>query len=172
MNLSQGITKAYETKWCFANSFTVKFTFNEYTPYMRELESDDINVNILSITTPEFSNSPVELWIGNRWRIQNGRANLYRYSITFKDKDQMKLYRLWNALYSESGHQYFDAVSFTTNIFKDKDWLNEEQSETPLISLGQSIVESISQLTFNNDIQNQIAEFTVQIRCVAPLVNF
>lgn len=171
MKLSDGIAKAYENKWSFNNTFTVAFSFTEeLNRFMKSYSTDAMNLNIISIQTPEFSNSPVELWIGNRWRTQNGRDNLYKFSITFRDMDQMSLYRAWHQVYLETAQQYFDHVSFNVKLYKDADWYNE--GKDLLMNLEQTIVESVSQLTFSNDTQNQLAEFTVGFKCTAPQVIF
>lgn len=171
MKLHEGIIRAYENKWSFINTFTVQFDFgmSEYNlSAIGNYNNESINLNIISIQTPEFSNAPIETFIGDRWRIQNSRDNVYRFSITFRDVDQMSLYEAWKRIYTYTKYQYFDNVKFSVTIYKDADWQNEQNKK--FMILHETIVESVSGLTFSNDTQNQIAEFTVNYRCIAPIV--
>lgn len=171
MKLHEGITQAYQNKWSFTNTFTVQFDFGVASinnSIMSDFNNDSINLNIISVQTPEFSNAPIETWVGDRWRIQNSRDNVYRFSITFRDMKQMSLYESWVNIYRNTKYQYFDNVKFSVTIYKDADWYNE--SDKKLIILHETIVESVSGLTFNNETQNQIAEFTVNFRCIAPII--
>ena len=118
------------------------------------------------MTTPDFQNTPIESFVGNKWRIQNGRDELYKFSITFRDKDQMSIYKSFYNLYRETKEQYFDNCSFSIIIYKDADYYYEKDRKFML--LNGTIVESVSQLQFSNDTQNQIAEFTVNFKCVSP----
>lgn len=167
MKLKAGIVKAYETHWSMINTFTVNFNFSWLMEKQLQLPFDDsLNLHIVSLDTPSFQNTPIETFIGNRWRIQNGRDELYKFSITFRDKDQMKIYKSFYNLYKETKEQYFDNCSFSVIIYKDADYYNE--SDKKFMELNGTIIESVSQLQFSNDTQNQIAEFTVTFKCVAP----
>lgn len=171
MNLKDGITKAYETQWSMINTFTVQFDFgvNFNMKQLCKVPFDDsLNLNIVSLTTPDFQNSPIETFIGNRWRVQNGRDELYKFSITFRDKDQMRLYKSFYDMYRETKEQYFDHCCFNVGIIKDADYYDE--TDVKIMNLGGSIIESLSQLQFSNDTQNQIAEFTVNFKCIMPSV--
>lgn len=169
MNLKDGIAKAYETHWSMINTFTVEFQFGDnmnMVDLLRTDFDDSLNLHIVSVTTPDFQNSPIETFIGNRWRVQNGRDELYKFSITFRDKDQMRLYKSFYNLYRETKEQYFDNCSFDVIIYKDADYYDE--TDKKFMSLNRTIIESLSQLQFSNDTQNQIAEFTVNFKCIAP----
>lgn len=171
MNLKDGIAKAYETQWSMINTFTVQFDFGNnwnMKKLCRVPFDDSLNLNIISVTTPDFQNSPIETFIGNRWRVQNGRDELYKFSITFRDKNQMRLYKSFYDMYRETKEQYFDNCCFNVGIIKDADYYNE--SDVKIMNLGGTIVESLSQLQFSNETQNQIAEFTVNFKCVMPSI--
>lgn len=169
MNLKDGINKAYETHWSMINTFTVQFNFPWNMSRLLKAKFDDsINLHIISVTTPDFTNTPIESFVGNRWRIQNGRDELYKFSIRFRDKDQMSLYKSFYALYRETGEQYFEHCSFQVMIKKDADYFYE--NDKSFMNLNGTIIESLSNLEFSNDTQNQIAEFTVNFKCVSPEV--
>lgn len=169
MKLKDGITKAYETHWSMINTFTVNFNFGRNLNMQRLLKTkfdDSLNLHIVSLSTPDFENTSIETFVGNRWRIHNGRDELYKFSITFRDKDQMRIYKSFYNLYRETKEQYFDNCSFSVIIYKDADYYNERDKK--FMELNGTIIESISQLQFSNDTQNQVAEFTVNFKCVSP----
>lgn len=170
MNFADGMRKAYETRWSYINTFNVKMTFahEETKNQIGWTLSDDerLNIHVVSIDTPQFANQPIEVFVANKWVIQNGRDELYRFSITFRDYDQMKLYRKFVKLYQATREDYFDHVKMTIQLAKEGDWYN--QAEQVLFDFENTIVESVSQLQFNNTTENQIAEFTVNFKTTFP----
>jgi hypothetical protein len=170
MNFADGLSKAYDTKWSFINTFEVQFIFD--SEMKQDIGWDDlsdgnnINLHVVSIDTPQMTNQPIEVFIANRWVIQNGRDELYRYSVTFRDRDNMDLYRKFVRLYQRTREDYFDFVKFTVLLTKERDWLAQENSV--LYEFRDTIVESVSQLQFNNTTENQIAEFTVNFKTTFP----
>ncbi len=172
MRFIDGITVAYETKWSFINSFHVTFNFNEKMRGKMNWTGEDdenINLHIVSMDTPQFTNSPIEQFVANKWLIHNGRDELYRFSITFRDKNSMMYYRKFLRLYQETREDYFDHVSFSVLLNKETDWKGVGDSK--LFDLSGVIIESISQLQFNNTTENQIAEFTVGFKSTFPIIN-
>jgi len=172
MKFAEGLAKAYETKWSFINSFTVQFdiknNLKEKSGWSDVEDGANINLHIVSIDTPQFTNQPIEVFVANRWVIQNGRDELYRFSITFRDRDKMNLYRKFLAMYHATRDDYFDHVSMTITLSKDGDWKQEIDSK--LFEFKDTIIESIGQLQFNNTTENQIAEFTVNFKTVTPFL--
>jgi hypothetical protein len=173
MKLSQSIVEAYDTKWSFINSFDVSFQFSgsmmAQSGWNNATDGRNINLHVVSIDTPQFTNSPIEVFVANQWAIHNGRDELYRFSITFRDKDQMSLYRKFVKMYQYTREDYFDNISFYVRLSKDADWLGERDST--LMEFYDTMIESVSQLQFNNTTENQIAEFTVQFKCKTPVIN-
>ncbi len=173
MLLADGIQLAYERKWAMINTFTAQFILpqklKEKTTNGFFLENDDLNLSIVSFTTPDFTNDPIEAYIANRWIIQNGKDSLYRYTITFRDYDQFKLYSTFMEIYNLTKDNYFDDIAIMISIIKDPDWYNE----TPrvLFEFGGTLIEGVSNLSFSNDTENQIAEFTISCKCTKPIVN-
>jgi len=169
MKLADGIKQAYERKWSMINTFNVEITIvPEGLGTVIGQFSDDVNLNIISVTTPDFTNDPIEAWIGNRWFIANGKDALYRYSITFRDQDQLSLYRKFIKAYNYTKTNYFEHSRMEIRIVKDADWGNE--TNNMFMELNGSLIESVSNLSFSNDTENQIAEFTVNFKCVEPIV--
>ena len=170
MDLQTAVTQAYETKWSMINTFTVQITT---TPAMESfinqvdskisLLNESINLNIISITTPDFTNDPIEVFTANKWFVHNGKDQLYRFSMTFRDQDQMSLYRLFYKIYNFSNSNYFDDAKMTIKVMKDADWGSE--GRTMFMTFNDVFIEGISNVTFSNTTENQIAEFSVNFKC-------
>jgi len=166
LKLDQAVVEAYNRQWSMVNTFTVQI---DLSPELTDLVGgfrDDLNLSIISITTPDFVNDPIESFIANRWFIQNGRDALYRYNITFRDYDQMNLYKKFMKIYNFTKTNYFNKASMNIHITKDGDWFNELDKK--FLELDGTLVEAVSNISFSNDTENQIAEFTVSLKCNKP----
>lgn len=174
MDFATGLLKAYKTRWSYINTFRVQFHFGVHKSKAEKImewtreDDESINLNIVNISTPQFQNQPIEIFSANTWRIHNGRDELTKFSITFRDQDQMKYYRKFATLYKKTKEDYFDHVSFDIQIYKDADYLGE--NEKTLMYLDECIIESVSQLQFSNTTENQIAEFTVNFKCLRTII--
>jgi hypothetical protein len=172
MNFAKGLQKAYEEKWAYINTFTVYLGIVDEDTKKQCGWTDEllrnINLNIVSIDTPQFTNQPIEVFVANQWRIHNGRDELYRFSITFRDKDQLALYRCFVKHYNLTRSDYFDSSKMAIVLSKDADYVDE--IEKPLFTFSDTLIESVSQLQFNNTTENQIAEFTVNFKTVIPTI--
>ena len=175
MILAKGIQQAYETEWSMANTFTIAMTIPErvlFNLFEHGLESDfkfefsdQLNLHIVSISTPDFTNDPIEAYVANKWRINNGKDSVKQFSITFRDHNQMSLYRKFLHLYDVTKESYFDDVAMTINLNKDPDWFNE--SFLPFMEFNGVIVMAVSNLALSNITESEIAEFTVTFKCVS-----
>ena len=164
--LSDAIIDAYQRNWSMVNTFTVEIHTPKYLTNMGINFNESINLNIKTISTPDFTNNPIEAFIANRWIIQNGADSRYTFNITFQDQDQMTLYKKFMKLYILTKENYFDDVALTIIVNKDADWNAEDDKQ--FIVLSGSLIESISNVQFSNDTENQIAEFTVNFKCNNP----
>ena len=98
--LADAITDAYNRRWSMINTFTVEIHLPSYLRGKVGSFDEDINLNIVSVTTPDFTNDPIEVFVANRWVIQNGKDSLYRFTITFRDHNQMSLYKKFMTILS------------------------------------------------------------------------
>lgn len=169
MNLANGIIEAYQRKWSMINTFNVQFTLTPILVDKIGLIDDNVNLNIVSFETPDITNDPIESFIANRWFIQNSRDILYRFSCTFRDEDQLNLYRKFWGIYEFTKDNYFDDSKMDIKIFKNPDWYNEE--DLSFMNLNGVLIESVSNLSFNNTTENQIAEFTVSFKATEIQIN-
>lgn len=166
--LADAINDAYNRRWSMINTFTAEIHLPSYLRSKVGSFDEDINLNIVSVTTPDFTNDPIEVFVANRWVIQNGKDSLYRFTITFRDHDQMSLYKKFMRIYNLTKENYFDDIKMNIVINKDPDWANE--SDKKFMHLWGVLVEGVSNLSFSNDTENQIAEFTVSFKCNSPVV--
>ena len=130
----------------------------------------DLNLCIKSITTPDVTNTPIEEYIANKWFIHQGRQELYRFSITFRDLDQMKLYREFHKLYKDQRNNYFDDICMQVKILKDSDWYGEPVTKEFMTFEG-TMIENISNVSFNNENENEIVEFSVNFKANVMIVH-
>ena len=166
--LADAINDAYNRRWAMINTFTVEIHLPWYLRGKVGSFDEDINLNIVSVTTPDFTNDPIEVFVANRWVIQNGKDALYRFTITFRDHNQMSLYKKFMRIYNLTKENYFDDIKMNIVINKDPDWANE--SDKKIMHFWGVLVEGVSNLAFSNDTENQIAEFTVSLKCNNPVV--
>ena len=166
--LADAINDAYNRRWAMINTFTVEIHLPWYLRGKVGSFDEDINLNIVSVTTPDFTNDPIEVFVANRWVIQNGKDSLYRFTITFRDHNQMSLYKKFMRIYNLTKENYFDDIKMNIVINKDPDWANE--SDKKIMHFWGVLVEGVSNLAFSNDTENQIAEFTVSLKCNNPVV--
>ena len=165
MNFATGIVNAYKTKWSYINTFEVKLNFQSGARTFSGWNSSDdenLNLHIISIDTPQFSNQSIEVFQANRWFIHNGRDELYRFTITFRDSGQMNLYRKFTKLYRYTREAYLDDCKITVELFKDADYITEFQKK--ILTFEDTMIESVSQLQFSNTTETQIAEFSVSFK--------
>jgi len=171
MDFAKGLLKAYETKWSYVNTFNVHIQFADAIKkeiQWTNADEENINLNIISIDTPQFTNQSIDVFIGDRWKTHNGRDELYRFSITFRDQDQMLFYKKFVKAYFYQQKNYFDKVKMSVILSKDPDYWDEENRQ--IFEFQDAMIESVSQVQFNNTTEAQIAEFTVQLKCTLPLL--
>lgn len=172
MDFASGLLQSYKTKWSYVNSFTVDIDFSPITKRFinwTTQDSRDVNLNIISIDTPQFTNSAIEVYVGDRWRTHVGRDELYRFSMTFRDRDQMDLYKKFVSAYLMQKTSYFDDAKMKITLWKDADYKDEKNKI--LYEFQDVIIESVSQIQFNTTTENQIAEFSVNFKTATPILD-
>ena len=173
MDFAKGLVKAYKTKWSHINTFRVQIQFAPQIKgaidWKDDIDGRDINLNIVSIDTPAFQNQPIEVYIADQWRVHNGRDELYKFTITFRDQDQMNFYRKFVTAYLFQKTNWFDDVKMQIGVWKDADYLGEIDKK--LFDFTDVMIDGVSQVQFNNTTEAQIAEFSVDFKCAMPLID-
>jgi len=173
MLLSEVVDKVYKRSWSLISNFSLELypKNNQFASLIgwgsAQKTNEDLNVSLISIDTPEYTNQSIEDFSGNMWRYNNGRDELFRFSITFRDFNQMELYHKFINAYNLSKDNYFDKVVFNVNVFTDPD--NGAPNQRLLFGTQSALIEGVSQLQLNYSTKNQIAEFTVRFKCNSPL---
>jgi hypothetical protein len=171
MNFAEGVDKAYKIKWAYVNTFQVQFLFSElmkenvgWTPD----DEDGLNINIKGISTPQYTNQPIEVYVGDQWKIHNGRNELWKFTISFRDQDQLTLYRKFVKSYNWQKTAYFDQCKMDITLWKDADY--QDEGDEILFVFNNVMIESVGQVQFSNETEAQIAEFDVEFKCTTPLI--
>ncbi len=171
MKFADALIKAYQTRWSYVNSFSVEIGFNENIKEeigWSNADDENLNLNIISINTPQLTNSAIEVYVADRWRIHNGRYEVFNFDMTIRDQDQMKLYTKFLQAHQLQQYNYFDNIKMSPIIYKDPDYYKETKRK--IITLEDTMITSISQVQFSNTTENQIAEFSVQFKSATPKV--
>jgi len=171
INFADAVEKAYQTKWSFVNTFAVQFHFQKHTvntAQWTEEEISNLTFCIKNINTPQFTNSPIEGYVADMWKIHNGRNELFRFNIGFRDYGQMTLYKRFIKTYNSQKLAYFNDCKFSVSLYKDADHVGE--IDKLLYTFDDVIIESIGQIQFSNETEAQIAEFEVNFKSINPII--
>ena len=171
MNLYDAVPEIYKRKWSYISNFTVQINFaqkiDEVIGWSKKIGSDSL-LNIKELTTPQFTASSIEQFIGDRWFFHNGKDELFTFNITFRDQDQMLLYRMFTNAFVAQKKMYFNDCKLEVIITKDADYTGEVPKK--LLLLKDCMISSVSSLSISNETEAQIAEFSVDFRCRSPIV--
>jgi hypothetical protein len=192
------MSHAYNKDWDLINAFTVLFLGKgvEQTTEVKgvkqttEVKGDKktgsgdklsnitkfneaIASSIISLDTPQFNSQNIESFMGGRWYINNGRDEVYRFSMTFRDFNNLSLYRIFTKMYFRQRYEYFDSVAFSVIIGKSQalnafGGTKDTVIDSDIFKFEETIIDSISQVQFSNNTEAQIAEFTVQFKSGRP----
>jgi hypothetical protein len=183
LKISEAVNIIQNKKWTKINNFHVDITFDgkadneKYGPVdfaklcgwtSNTITPDDINAALISVNTTQYQNQTVNQYVSYEWRFHQGRDDLYRFSMTFRDYDQMKLYNLFRTLYIKGKDQYFNKIKMNIKVNLADDY---GVKEVPIFQTTTAIIENISQLQFSHNTENQVAEFSVNFICNTTEVN-
>lgn len=186
INISETITNFLKKDWSYINQFDVTFTIpptlSSKVEQLKYITNDKISENIISVDTPQLSSQNIESFTGDKWYFHNGKTELLRFSITFKDYSYMLLYKAFTTLFEIQKTWYFDdvAIGVDINYLHDGEaggvYPNIEYNESTIspgltegnksriLKFNKVLIDSVSQVQFSHNTENQIAEFTVQFK--------
>jgi len=163
MKLDKMVTLAYNTNWTKINNFTIQLTPSQSKTnnqgILSKISNDQLNLALISCDIPPLNVSPIETFLGGRWYFTNGRADMARVTLTFRDFNEFALYKEFSKMFENSLGNYNNIHSTILDVFTDN-----EKGEKKIFSLSGLIIEQVSQLQFSNQTENQIAEFSVTLR--------
>ena len=166
MKFQSIMTKIQETHWTRINNYDVEISFNnnKFQAYCGYTATpDELNAAMISVSTPSYQASIITQYVGYEYRLGLGRPDIYRFTITFRDYDQMKLFNAFRNAFVASKDFYFNDIKMNITVNLDSDYGAEKK--TPIFQTTTAIIENVSQLTFSHDTENQIAEFSVSFLC-------
>lgn len=164
MSFSSNVQQAYKRKWSFINNFTCMIT-----PVGAALATAssalaiswrDQELNIKDVTIPQYGFNPIEQWMTDQYRYAPGQPQAQTISITFRDQNQMELYRSFVRLFHISRSAYPEDCAISIAIYKDADYIGETAKQL-VYSAKKAIISGVSQVQFSNETEAQIVEFSV-----------
>lgn len=135
-------------------------------------DNERLSLHLIDLTLPQLTYSLISSYNGKRYSHHTGRPAEYKFNMKFRDSNQLEFYRLFCTQFREQDYRYFDDVYFDVFVSKDSDYgdginigkqtnVDYTKQSSPLMSLKRCLIESISQLNFSNNTQNQHIEFSV-----------
>lgn len=181
LNLNNSILKIYNARWSYINNFYIQITLGSKLKSQAGLssneanliESEELNLYLKCIDSPQLSYSPIEEFIGNDYHIATGRPEAIRLTCTFRDVNQCQLYRSFVKLFQAETLLYNDQIGISITLFKAPDYVSEGSADdtgVPIMKYQNLLIDSVSQMQFSNETEAQVAEFSVQFRGAKPVV--
>jgi hypothetical protein len=161
MNLDKMVTLAYSTNWTKINSYTIQMIGS---PRLDAVGPDKINLALKSVTLPALTASPIETYVGGKWFVANGRADMARVEFTFRDFDNFTLYKIFSNLFELAQGAYPRDTANITTILINLDDPEGADKQIPFAKFSDMLIENVSQISFSNETENQVAEFSVTLR--------
>lgn len=196
MKFTDALQVVHQIHWDRPNSFEVYFAWNykmlnnpqapgdtvdynnaakiqqgnilDWTP----ADNERLSLHLKSLSLPQVGAQQLSSWAGNRWAHNYGTPEMYKFSMTFYDSNQLGFYKTFTAQFREQSYRYFDDYTFNVFVSKDSDYGDQYHNDMtglearswrsmPLMSLKRCSIEGVGPLQFSNDTENQILEFTV-----------
>lgn len=172
-SLHDAISNIYNTKWTLNTNFYLDMTPHDDNTLWGDLGLKDIDLNLYlkSIELPQYgTNTVIEEFINDRYRIAQGVYDVAQITLSFKDFDSFILYKTFLKYLTNSRNKYFNDISFNIDIYKLPDYPGEETKK--IMTIEKCIIKYVSKITLSNESEAQIGEFDVQIQssCV-PKIN-
>jgi len=118
---------------------------------------------VTSITLAEINTSPVEEYIGEEWRFATGRLENYLLTITMKDYDNFKIYKLWANAIQNFAREYPDDQKINVEVKTAQDF--DINNLVRILEFKDCILTTVSGPTLDNSAVASIAEFSVTLKC-------
>lgn len=188
------INEVYGIEWDFNNQFIIKDMNNEYLSKIKGIASlaslfepsvqginDGISIlnrHIVNVTFPALTTSTLESWIGSYWQYTTGRPVVGQMIVTFTDYDNYTLYNeflaAFNVLHDSFPTEQMWNITISKILPKQSGRslstlkpLGKSVSESdmvPMIKTKTAMLESISELHFDQSNANALSTFEVTFK--------
>lgn len=150
-------------KWQDPSKFEVQLT----GPGAALGKLDTVPPNILtacitSISLPDINVTPIEGYIGEEWRFASGRLENYLITITFKDYNNFKLYKIWSDALQKFLREYPDDQKINIVVRTADDFSPTGLSK--IVEYKDAILSTVSGPTLDNSAIASVAEFSVTLK--------
>lgn len=172
MKFYDAVPEVYKRRWSYIGTFTVQLFLPQALDnicHWSKRFGSGVDLNVKDISVPQWGMSTFEDIIADRRMIAYDKFENFTVNITFRDQDQMALYRTLTRAFVASRKMYADDCACTVVVIKDADYKGE--ADKKLITFTGCLMTGISQLSFSNETKNQIAEFSVEFACIKPIVH-
>ena len=154
MNISDLSNNINSKNWTLTDNFTIQID-NDIQG--NRITQEDWNISTISVSLPELSAGESEAILGGEYRLNSKIQDLFRFTITFRDYDQLKIRSYFENKFILQQLEYPDAISTNIRIDYVEDY---GKSEGIKIFETSALITNISGTTFNNS-ESNIQEFTV-----------
>ena len=172
-NIINPIDIAKSIRWQDASKFRIQLIASgrAASNVISKMDPHILTTTILSIQLPEMNITPVEEWIAEEWRFTTGRIEHYQIQISFRDYDNLTIYKLWSYAIQEFSTLYPDDQKFDVLIQTATDYrINEFEN---VILFKNCMIVSVSGPSLDHSANQSIAECTVSLKSTyaVPLGN-
>jgi hypothetical protein len=158
------VTKAKNVKWQNPSIFNISLT----GPGTKISGLDSIEPEILSmactgIQLADINAHNIEEYIGEEWRFANGRLENYQITVTFKDFDNFKLYRIWASTVQKALRMYPDDQKINLEVYTADSF--DIEKYTKIVEFKDCMLTTVSGGTLDNSAIASVSEFSVVLKC-------
>lgn len=163
MLLHEMIQQAYNTKWDYTNNFVIQINQspNSVQFHRTFFEIGElINLHIQNVELPDLTGQAIEHYSIDRWNVALGPDMPYRFTITFNDSDDMRLWKSFMRQYELTKLNYFDDSKLEVSVFNASDYHEDEYGQH-IVTFREAIIESVGRFPLSNEEEAKIVKFTV-----------
>lgn len=166
MKLNEVITRAYKEKWDYTNQFSIDINQgagSSLSSLAFITKGQDLAMHVVNVDIPDLQAEQIEAWQVDRYRVQLGPDQVYRFGIQFADSNDLELWRSFAQGYQKTRDDYFDRCKMEIQIYKEPDY-DPDGQRVHLITFEEQIIESVGKIPFSNESEPEIIKFNVQFK--------
>jgi len=153
MGINNIMKNALNTNWTWTDDFSFFFTNREVQfPSMKLSQEDIWDIAVINIDLPQVSAGVNSVVIGQEYRFWIPLHDVFTFTITFRDFEEMKLKEYFTEIWVKQQSKYYDDIKSTVQIIA---------GEGIMFKSDDVLITNISQTQLDNT-NTQIAEFSVE----------